>query len=241
MLPPPLGGIRPSLAENLKKKRPIAVIAEYKRASPSRGDINLADAPEAIGAAYAEAGAAAISVLTERDHFKGELAFLERMSVTGLPLLRKDFLIHPLQVAETAATPASALLLIARMLDDAVLSAMLAAASEAGLETVLEIFDERDLVAVRRVLGNAPVSPVIIQVNNRDLQTLRVSDAPSRALIRHKREGEVWISASGITCREQVLERAGLGFDAVLVGSSLMERESPGAALARLCRDEAAA
>ena len=234
-MPPPLAGERPAFSARLKRGEPIALIAEYKRASPSRGSINLAASPEDIAAAYAAAGASAISVLTEEEYFQGHPSYIGRMAGPGLPLLRKDFLIHPLQVLETAATPASALLLIARMLDEGTFIRMLEMAAGAGLETVLEIFDEEDLQKVRRVLAVAPAAPVIIQVNNRDLRTLRVSDAPSRALIPRKKAGEIWISASGINTGEQVLERAALGFDAVLVGSSLMECGDPGAALAGLC------
>ena len=238
-MPPPFDGERPAFSARLGLE-PMALIAEYKRASPSRGSINLAASPEDVAGAYAAAGAAAISVLTEEEYFQGHPSYIGRMAVPGLPLLRKDFLIHPLQVLETAATPASALLLIARMLDEGTFVRMLELAAGAGLETVLEIFDEEDLHKVRRVLAMAPDAPVIIQVNNRNLQTLQVSDTPSRALISRKKAGEIWISASGINTGEQVLERASLGFDAVLVGSSLMECGDPGAALAGLRRRGAA-
>ena len=233
-LPAPRPSVRPPFAERLVRKGPGAVIAEYKRASPSRGAINLSASPEEIAAAYAEAGASALSVLTEETYFQGGMSYLERMTESGLPLLRKDFLVHPLQVVETAASPASALLLIARMLDISTFVEMLGQARQAGLETVLEVFDEEDLRKVRAVLVITGHQPVIIQVNSRNLQTLRVDDTLTRTLIRDKQEGEVWIAASGISSREQVEERARLGFDAVLVGSSLMECPDPGEALAAL-------
>ncbi len=233
-MPAPYAGARPPFASRLLRNGPGAVIAEYKRASPAQGEINLLHGPEEIAAAYAGGGASALSVLTEGPHFKGGIAFLDRMKAPGLPLLRKDFLVHPLQVAETAATPASALLLIARMLDPDTLAAMLKAAQRHGLEAVLEVFSPADLEKARRALRACDASPAIIQVNNRDLDTLAVSEAPSRELVRQKREGEVWISASGIKTREQVLERAALGFDAVLVGAFPMSRPQPGEALAVL-------
>ena len=161
------------------------------------------------------------------------------MTGPGLPLLRKDFRLHPLQVRETASTPASALLLIVRMLDDALLAAMLRETYALAIEAVIEIFDRADLDRARAGMRAAGCGSGIIQVNNRDLSTLTVSDAPSRELIGEKRENELWISASVINSREQVLERAQMGFDAVLVGSSLMETDDPGLALARLTGTEA--
>ena len=137
-LPLPFSGQRPSFSDALLAHRPIAVIAEYKRASPSRGDINLDVPPADIAAMYAGAGAAAISVLTEETYFKGSIDYLEAISGAGLPMLRKDFLLHPLQVVETAATKASALLLIVRMLTDAELAEMLRLTYDAGLEAVVE-------------------------------------------------------------------------------------------------------
>lgn len=227
-LPLPFSGQRPSFSDALLAHRPIAVIAEYKRASPSRGDINLDVPPADIAAMYAGAGAAAISVLTEETYFKGSLDFLAAMRPAGLPLLRKDFLLHPLQVVATAATPASALLLIVRLVPDDVLADMLRLTYDAGLEAVVEIFDEADLSRAEAAGAR------IIQVNNRDLDTLKTDLAVAERLSRHKRPGRIWIAASGIASRADVLHMADLGYDAVLVGTSLMSQDDPGAALARL-------
>ncbi len=232
--PIPFSGIRPSLALALRENGPGAIIAEYKRASPSRGDINLGASPEDTAADYAKAGAAALSVLTEERYFKGNVDFLTSMAGPGLPMLRKDFLLHPAQVAETAATPASALLLIVRMLGNDKLEDMLEAASRSGLECVLEVFDQADLDRARSALAATGTSPSIIQVNNRDLHTLTIDEGVSRKLIRLRRPEEVWISASGAQRREQVEERAALGFDAVLIGSALMSGTSPGAILSAI-------
>lgn len=228
-LPAPFAGARPSLAGALRSGGPGALIAEYKRASPSRGDINLEARPEETARAYARAGAAALSVLTERVWFKGDIAYLSRMTEPGLPLLRKDFLIHPLQVAETASTPASALLLIVRMLDNGLLRRMLCSAHEARLEAVLEVFSERDLERARAALAATAAQPAVIQVNNRDLDTLRLDPEISRRLVREREEREVWISASGAAGPEDIAERAQMGFDGVLVGTALMSGGAPGA------------
>jgi indole-3-glycerol phosphate synthase len=236
--PAPLGLARPSLAARLRQDGPGAVIAEYKRASPSRGEIDLRRSPEEIAQIYAATGASALSVLTEQAHFKGDLSYLARMASPGLPLLRKDFLIHPLQVAETAATPASALLLITRLLSAAELRAMLEAAEEAGLEAVVEIFSQDDLQQARAAGAAGKAQPLIIQVNTRDLNTLTLDPRAARQLIAHKKAGEVWICASGISSRPQVEAWAKLGFDAVLAGTFLMSAVDPGAALASLTARE---
>lgn len=227
-LPAPYAGKRPSFSDALIAKAPMAVIAEYKRASPSAGDINLGLGPAEVAAMYAASGAAAISVLTEETFFKGSLDYLETISQVGLPMLRKDFLLHPLQVIETAATKASALLLIVRMLTDVELGDMLRLTYDAGLEAVVEVFDAVDLERAEAAGAH------IIQVNNRDLDTLKTDFAVARALAPKKRPGRLWIAASGIKTRTDVDAMAGLGFDAVLVGTSIMSEPDPGAALAAL-------
>ena len=227
-LPEPYRGKRPSFSDALIAKAPMAVIAEYKRASPSMGDINLGLGPDDVAAMYAASGAAAISVLTEETYFKGSLDYLETIGAVGLPMLRKDFLLHPLQVVETAATKASALLLIVRMLTDEELSEMLRLTYDAGLEAVVEVFDETDLERAEKAGAR------IVQVNSRDLDTLKTDLGVARRMAAKKRPGRIWIAASGINSRVDVLEMAGLGYNAVLVGTSLMSGDDPGLALARL-------
>ena len=227
-MPPPYDGPRPSLVAGLKAAGPLPVIAEYKRASPSRGDINLAATPESIARAYANAGAGAISVLTEETYFKGSLGFLARMTAPGLPLLRKDFILHPLQVIQTATTPASALLVIVRMINDAALDTLLREAKRQGLEVVAEVFSETDLERAQRA------SASITQVNNRDLDSLKTDLAVSRSLVERKQAHEFWITASGIESHERLASLLDLGFDAALVGTSLMRGDNPGRELAEL-------
>lgn len=231
-IPAPYALPRPSFTGSLRSAGTRPLIAEYKRASPSRGELNMRTTPEEAAAAYAEAGAGAMSVLTEETYFKGEVSFLDRAAGPGLPLLRKDFIFHPLQVDQTAATPASAMLLIVRMLDEPGLRGLLARARSFGLESVVEIFDTADLALARKAGAE------IIQVNNRDLDRLVVDMAVSRRLIREKRGGEFWITASGIDAPEQLENLLASGFDAALVGSSLMRDGDPGQALRALLRGE---
>jgi indole-3-glycerol phosphate synthase len=151
------------------------------------------------------------------------------MTAPGLPLLRKDFLIDPLQVRQTAATPASALLLIARMFEDYLaLAAMKEQADAFGLDSVVEVFDEKDLDMAKKI------GATIIQVNNRDLDRLTTDLAISEELASRKDSGETWVSASGMDAPEHLAQMKSLGFDAVLVGTSLMRGGDPGRALAML-------
>lgn len=229
-LPEPYKGARASFTGSLKArgKNGGAVIAEYKRASPSAGNINISLEPEKAAELYAAGGAGAISVLTEETYFKGHLKFLERMTKPGLPLLRKDFIFHSLQVRLTAATPASAMLVIVRTVDDATLTALISECARYGLEAVVEIFNEADLQRARA--ANA----AIIQVNSRDLDTLVVDHTLTKGLIAGKRPGEFWICASGINTARDLREKLALGYDAALVGSSLMASANPGDALRAL-------
>lgn len=237
--PAPWRGERPDFAKALRQSR-IAVIAEYKRASPSRGPIRAALDAATVAVQYAGNGAAAMSVLTEIDYFDGRIQFIEQaFAATGgkLPLLRKDFIFDPLQVEATAATPASALLLIARMLPDAqALAGLRKQAENLGMAAVIEVFDAAD-VDMARAAGAK-----IIQVNARDLQSLQVRRGACLELIGNSkpRQGEVWIAASGIAEPAHLRAAAQAGFQAALVGSSLMEKPEPGQALRELLQGGAA-
>ena len=239
----PWRGTRPSFRRALERGGvgPLAVVAEYKRASPSRGVICETLEPEDVAIQYAKAGASAISVLTEERYFHGSLAYVSRMAETlagegiSVPLLRKDFIFHPLQVAAALATPASALLLIVRLTPDArVLRDLREAAEAGGVEAVVEVFDERDLALARESGAR------IIQVNARDLVTLRVDRNACLTLAekRPPKEGELWIAASGMSRRVDLEEAARRGFRAALMGSALMEGGRPGEALRALLRGE---
>ena len=151
-------------------------------------------------------------------------------------MLRKDFIFHPLQVAAALSTPASALLLIVRLTPDAGLLRELREQAEAGgMEAVVEVFDARDVALARESGAN------IIQVNARDLASLAVDRRACLALAKEcpPREGELWIAASGMSCRSDLEEAAKAGFRAALVGSALMEHGRPGEALRALLGGEA--
>lgn len=216
---------RPGFAKALQDKGPGAIIAEYKRASPSKGAINLKFSAEEVAGIYQKGGAAAISVLTEKKYFQGELEYLYQMQAPGLPLLRKDFLYDPLQIEQTGSTPASALLLIVRMFtsneEKQVLARLVLKTRELGMEPVVEVFQAKELEIARNIGSR------IIQVNNRDLDSLQVDTNTARSLSKEKDNREIWICASGIESAEQVSEMAGLGYDACLVGSSLMQAAKP--------------
>ena len=240
-LPPPWSGTRPDFATALAAppgRGPLNVVAEYKRASPSKGVICEALDVEAVARRYAEAGASALSILTEVEWFRGELAFLararralEECGGPALPLLRKDFILDPLQVVATAATPASALLLIVRLTPGAALLRDLRERAESyGMAAVVEVFDAEDLALARESGAR------IIQVNARDLDSLKVDREAPLALIRAcpPLPGETWIAASGMDSFAHLERAAEAGYRAALVGTALMAGGEPGAALARL-------
>ena len=246
-LPPPWRGPRPDFAAALAGRPgrgPLNVVAEYKRASPSKGVICEALAVEDVARQYAGAGAAALSILTEEQWFRGELAFLGRASRAleeaggpALPLLRKDFIFDPLQVVATAATPAAALLLIVRLTPEAAqLRALREQAEGHGMAAVVEVFDAEDLALARESGAR------IIQVNARDLESLKVDREAPLTLIRAcpPLPGEIWIAASGMDSFGHLELAAEAGYRAGLVGTALMAGGEPGAALARLLCGEGA-
>ncbi|MEI6646184.1 MAG: indole-3-glycerol-phosphate synthase [bacterium] len=208
----------------------ISIIAEYKRASPSRGVINAHITPSEIARLYTEGGAQAISVLTEQKYFGGELAFLHEIAqYTHLPLLRKDFIFDELQVRDTATTPASAMLLIVALTPDASqLRDLRQLAESFGIEAVVEIFNEAELETAREAGAR------IIQVNNRNLETLAMDMSTTLRLIRHRLPNERWIAASGIDSHEALTRLS--GYDAALIGSALMSDENPKQALASIIK-----
>lgn len=225
----PFAGPRPGFRTALTAPGSSGIIAEYKRASPSKGDINLGVPPRRTCEGYARAGACALSILTESRYFKGDLSFLAEVAPVGLPLLRKDFIVDPLQVEATAATPASAILLIVRMFQEQNdLAYLHGLCISLRLEPVVEVFDERDLDRAKELGAR------IVQVNNRDLDTLTTDLGRCLDMVRRKEEGEIWIGASGISTPDQVRELRAAGLDALLIGTALMQHGDPGRGLAQL-------
>lgn len=196
----------------------MAVIAEVKKASPSKGVLAEDFNPEAIALQYENRGASAISVLTEEDYFLGSPQVLERVkTVTHCPILRKDFIIDPYQIYESAVIGADAILLIARILDLKTLKEMMALSQSLGLEVLLEIHDLPDLEKAIEAQAK------IIGVNNRDLNTFQVSLENSLNLSKDMPKEALWISESGIKSPEDVRLLKGAGFSGVLIGETLMK------------------
>lgn len=223
-------GQRPAFAAALTRPGSSGIIAEYKRASPSKGDINPDVSPLDACTGYAQAGACALSILTEDHYFKGHRNFLAEVAPLGLPMLRKDFILHPVQVEDTTGTPASAILLIVRMLTDDMLGALHTLCLAKGLEPVVEVFDESDLERAKNLGAR------IIQVNSRNLDTLETDPTRFTHLVRRKEHGEIWIAASGISTAAQIAELRGAGMDACLIGTALMRHADPGQGLVHLVR-----
>jgi indole-3-glycerol phosphate synthase len=204
------------------------VIAEFKRASPSKGVIRAGAEPAEIAAAYARAGAAALSVLTDRDFFGGALADLvAARAACALPALRKDFTLEPIQLCEGRAAGADAALLIVAALDAARLRELLATARDLGLDALVEVHDRLELE--RALEAGAD----LIGINNRDLHTFKTDVAVTRALLPHA-AGRTVVSESGLERAETLAALEAEGVHAFLVGEALMREADPGAALARL-------
>jgi indole-3-glycerol phosphate synthase len=207
----------------------IRVIAELKKASPSRGVIRSDFAPALLAADFEQAGAAALSVLTEEDFFLGSLADLKEASrVTKIPILRKDFILDPWQVWETRAAGADSFLLIAAVLDDATFRELLALGRSLKMEPLVEVHSREEL---ERVLS---AGAQIIGVNNRDLQDFSVHVKTSLELVQGIPENCIAISESGLRTREDLVRLSAAGFDAFLIGERLMQQDDPGQGLRTL-------
>jgi indole-3-glycerol phosphate synthase len=208
---------------------PVRVLSEIKRASPSAGPIRAGADPAAIAAEYADAGAAAISVLTDRRYFDGDLAFLAACrGRVGLPLLRKDFLIDIYQVAEARAAGADAVLLIVAALAPAQLAELLAAAVAYELDALVEVHT----VAEAEVALAAQAT--LLGVNHRDLRTFHIDMSLTSVVAPMLPPDVVLVAESGIRTAADVQLLGAVGAHAVLVGEQLMRAASPGAALRAL-------
>lgn len=207
----------------------VTLIAECKKASPSKGLLVPEYDPVALATMYARAGAGAISVLTDTRHFQGTLkdlrdikeAGLESRAVpgvrAGVPLLRKDFIFHPYQVYEARVAGADALLLIMRVLGDSDAAELLALTRKLGMEALIEVHSAQEMT---RALA---LGPRIIGVNNRNLQTFEVDFENTARLREMVPQGVVVVAESGIKNGDDVAQMKTLGVDAVLVGESLVK------------------
>ena len=225
---PPPRGFRAALEAKIGQGR-AAVIAEIKRASPSRGVIRRDFDPSRIAAGYERGGAAALSVLTDRDFFQGAPDHLRAArAATALPVLRKDFLVDPWQVHESRAMGADCVLLIVAALDDDRLRELAELAGEVGLDTLVEVHDEAELDRALRI--PAP----LIGINNRDLRTFETTLATTRRLAPRVPEDRRTVTESGIASRDDVAGLRAGGVHAFLVGEALMSAPDPGERLAAL-------
>ena len=223
----------PSFAAALRRRDgTLAVIAEIKRRSPSAGTIREGISAVAQAQRYQVAGADALSVLTDTKYFGGELADLQGVTAhfvahaPARPCLRKDFMVHPIQVREALAAGASAILIIVRALNDDEIATLHRASMAAGLDALFEIHDEPDLA--RAVRHGAK----IIGVNNRDLADFTTDLALSERLIPQFPRDAIAVSESGITTAADAARARAAGAHAVLVGESLMKSADPAGLIA---------
>lgn len=206
-----------------------AVIAEVKKASPSKGVLRPEFDPVAIAKSYARHGAACLSVLTDTQFFMGSPEYLvQARAASGLPVLRKDFLVEPYQVYEARAMGADCILLIVAALDDAAMRDLEQAASEFGMSTLVEVHDAAEL---DRALH---LKTPLLGINNRNLRTFETRLETTLDLIKHVPPDRLVITESGIVTPADVKRMRGAGVDAFLVGEAFMRAPDPGVELAKL-------
>ena len=211
----------------------LSLIAEFKRRSPSAGDIASGATVAEIVSAYERAGAAALSVLTDERHFGGTLDDLRAArAACGLPILRKDFIVDPYQLYEAAVHGADAVLLIVAALDDELLGSLYEEARLLDLDCLIEVHDERDLERALELDAD------VIGINNRNLADLSVDLATTAELITDVPAGKTVVSESGYDRAEQLIELERIGCDAVLIGETLMRSGDPEGAVRELTMDE---
>lgn len=217
---------------SLKKKllsAPFGIIAEFKRSSPSKGTLRAKAKPQEIVFDYEQAGAAGVSILTDKPFFDGDLLDLQvGRSTTALPVLRKDFIIDEYQLYEAKAYGADVVLLIANILSAKEIVFLTQCAHDLGLEVLCEVHNMEDLDKAME----APVD--IIGVNNRNLKTFEVSIEHSKQLAAYIPEDTVRISESGLRTAEDLVELVQYGYRGFLIGESFMTSQSPGDSCRRL-------
>jgi indole-3-glycerol phosphate synthase len=228
------GAFRRALVEKNDSAPEFAIIAELKQASPSRGTLCTGYDPAAIARGYSRAGASALSVLTDREFFRGSLDDLRSAkAAASLPVLRKDFTISEYHLYEAAAAGADAVLLIVAILKPAALAHFLSLSGTLGLDALVEVHTADEL----QIALDAGAD--LIGVNNRDLRTFQVSLDTSFRLIERIPETAVAISESGLRSAADLERLRKSGYDAFLIGERFMIEPEPGAALAKLLSEAA--
>jgi len=216
--------------EALARPGTVSLIAECKRRSPGAGAIRPDLDPADLTRSYEEAGAAALSVLTDVPYFGGRLDDLSVAGeTTSLPILRKDFTLDPLQVIEARGGGADAVLLIVRILDDESLSTLHSEALGLGMSVLVEVHDAAELDRAVRLGAE------IIGINNRDLATFTTDLSTTVRLLDQLPDDVVVVSESGIRDRADVARLGDVGVDAILVGEALLKADDPGSAAGSLC------
>ena len=212
-------GFRNALARHVEETGRPALLAEIKKASPSKGLIRADFDPPALAKAYERGGATCLSVLTDGPSFQGDDAFLgQAREATALPCLRKDFLVDPWQVAESRALAADCILIILAMIDDAVAAELMAEAERFGMDALIETHDEAEMERATRLGGD------LVGINNRSLRTFEVDLANTEVLAMLSPPRALLVAESGIFTREDVARVAAAGAKAILVGESLMRQ-----------------
>ena len=227
----PTRGFRNALSERVERGD-AAVIAEVKKASPSKGVIRADFQPAKIAASYEAGGAACLSVLTDIDFFQGADAYLQAArGACSLPVLRKDFTLDPYQIWEARALAADAILLIVACLELPLLKDLHDYATELGLDVLVEVHDEAELDEALTLGGD------LIGINNRDLHTFETSLDTTYRLLERVPAGVQMVTESGFSDRDQVIEMRRNGVDTFLIGETFMRATEPGDALADMFAD----
>jgi indole-3-glycerol phosphate synthase len=222
-------GVPPDFRASLTRPDSLNIIAEIKKASPSRGVLCENLDPVALAQQYETHGASAISVVTEEKFFLGSIRSLAQIAERcSLPILRKDFILDAVQVAEARLNGAAAVLLIVAFLTPDHLKHLIHACSRYSLAALVEVHDEEELYLATEA------GAVMIGVNNRDLRSLTVDLGIADRVIRHKRSDQVFISESGLSSNIQLRALRAMGYDAFLIGEHFVTAADPGAELDRL-------
>ncbi|HZG14949.1 MAG TPA: indole-3-glycerol phosphate synthase TrpC [Candidatus Bathyarchaeia archaeon] len=219
-----------------QSSRPVSVIAEVKKASPSKGMIRADFHPEEIALAYQQAEVEAISVLTDKQYFQGDLGYLRQIrAAVSLPLLRKDFLIDEWQIVEARAYGADCILLIAAILEGEQIHHFSQAANQLGMDVLIEVHDAEEAEKVFRY-----TSPRMLGINNRNLRTFQVDLATTQELISQLPKDVTVVSESGIASRDDLAFVEQAGARAVLVGEHFMRQPDIAAAVRDLVGERVA-